>query len=250
MGVSTTPPTFADLMLMRLPTSSFSWTEGVTPLADKRVVGATVVAYVAGVLFLKRAMGSSKVKSLGPLPSIHNLILCLWSLAMFVGTALAAREETAAAPGGGGGDASWMLCFPPGTPHTGKLFYWSYVYYVSKFYELLDTVLLVLKGRPLTFLHVFHHAFVLVMCYLWLQHSQSLQHIALLTNAGIHVIMYFYYFLTTLGIRPAWKVGWRRQAFVVCARSVFLLFRGRDGGGNSNPLKRASPFHVIVCKSE
>ena len=44
------------------------------------------------------------------------------------------------------------------------------------------------------------------MCYLWLQYSQSLQHIALLTNAGIHVVMYFYYFLTTLGIRPAWKV--------------------------------------------
>ena len=99
-----------------------------------------------------------------------------------------------------------MLCFPPGTAPRGKLFYWSYVYYVSKFYELLDTVLLVLKGRPLTFLHVFHHAFVLVMCFLWLQSSQSLQHIALLTNTGIHVMMYFYYFLTTLGIRPGWKV--------------------------------------------
>jgi hypothetical protein len=122
------------------------------------------------------------------------------------GTALAAVEETASASHGGEGDAGWMLCFPPGTAPRGKLFYWSYVYYVSKFYELLDTVLLVLKGRPLTFLHVFHHAFVLVMCFLWLQSSQSLQHIALLTNTGIHVMMYFYYFLTTLGIRPGWKV--------------------------------------------
>jgi len=37
-------------------------------------------------------------------------------------------------------------------------------------------------GRPLTFLHVFHHAGVLVMCFLWMRHAQSLQHIALLTN--------------------------------------------------------------------
>ena len=155
---SSPSPSFADLMLMRQPTSTFAWTEGVTPLADKRVVGVTVVAYVAGVLFLKRAMGSSKLSSLGPLPTIHNLILCVWSLAMFVGTALAAVEESSSASsgsggrggrggGGAGGDASWMLCFPPGTTPTGKLFYWSYVYYVSKFYELLDTVLLVLKGR-------------------------------------------------------------------------------------------------------
>jgi hypothetical protein len=33
------------------------------------------------------------------------------------------------------------------TAPSGALFYWSYIYYLSKFYELLDTVLLVLKGR-------------------------------------------------------------------------------------------------------
>ena len=37
-------------------------------------------------------MGGSKVSSLGPLPTLHNLILCLWSLGMFVGTALAAYQ--------------------------------------------------------------------------------------------------------------------------------------------------------------
>jgi hypothetical protein len=37
--VGGTSPTFAGLMLMRDPPSSFAWTEGVTPLANTRVVG-------------------------------------------------------------------------------------------------------------------------------------------------------------------------------------------------------------------
>ena len=37
------------------------------------------------------------------------------------------------------------------------------LYYLSKYYELLDTVLQLLKGRPPPhfFLHVYHHATVL-----------------------------------------------------------------------------------------
>jgi hypothetical protein len=38
---------------------------------------------------------------------------------------------------------------------------------------------------------VFHHSIVVVMAYLWLEAAQSLQQIALLTNTGIHVMMYY-----------------------------------------------------------
>ena len=48
-----------------------------------------------------------------------------------------------------------------------------------------------LQAKPLTFLHVFHHTSVVPMAYLWLEQGQSLQQIALLTNTGIHVIMYW-----------------------------------------------------------
>lgn len=69
------------------------------------------------------------------------------------------------------GQYFWLICFPPGTKPAGRVFFWSYVYYLSKFYELLDTLILVLKGKPLTFLHVYHHATVIAMCFFWLEVS-------------------------------------------------------------------------------
>lgn len=59
----------------------------------------------------------------------------------------------------------------------GPLFFWSYIYYLSKYYEFLDTVILALKGKPLSFLHVSHHALVCPMAYLWVDQAQSLQQV-------------------------------------------------------------------------
>ena len=39
----------------------------------------------------------------------------------------------------------------------GPIYFICYVFYVSKFYELFDTVLIILKKKPLIFLHVYHH---------------------------------------------------------------------------------------------
>mmetsp|Transcript_10633 Transcript_10633/g.29995 ORF Transcript_10633/g.29995 Transcript_10633/m.29995 type:complete len:120 (+) Transcript_10633:684-1043(+) len=44
-----------------------------------------------------------------------------------------------------------------------------------------------------------------VMCWLWLEQRQSLQEIALLTNTGVHVIMYYYFFASAIGRPPKWK---------------------------------------------
>ena len=73
-------------------------------------------------------------------------------------------------------------------------------------------LLFVLQAKPLSVLHVFHHSVVVVMSFLWLDAAQSLQQVALLTNTAIHVIMYYYYFLTSLKMAPAWKrVGTNAQ---------------------------------------
>ncbi|KAK9823087.1 hypothetical protein WJX72_000106 [[Myrmecia] bisecta] len=119
---------------------------------------------------------------------------------MFAGAAYHSYQETAKRH-----SAEWMFCLPQGTLMQGPLYFWSYMYYLSKYYEFIDTILLVLKAKPLSVLHVFHHSVVVPMAFLWLEAAQSLQQIALLINTGIHVVMYYYYFLCSIDIRPSWK---------------------------------------------
>lgn len=188
---------------------SFSWKRGKTPASSPVVLSVIVAAYPLTVLFVQWLLKARKAPvPIGSIPAVHNLVLCLGSLVMFLGTLQAAYVDSQENQWlwASEGKYTWLVCFPPGTKSIGRIFFWSYVYYLSKFYELLDTFILVLKKKPLSLLHVYHHAVVVVMCYLWLEYQQSLQVIALLTNTGIHVIMYFYYFMHSLGVPPPWKI--------------------------------------------
>ena len=67
------------------------------------------------------------------------------------------------------GSFHWFFCESSSTKAVGPLFFWSYVYYLSKYYELLDTVLQMMRGRPPPHfaLHVYHHGCVLMMAWAW-----------------------------------------------------------------------------------
>lgn len=51
----------------------------------------------------------------------------------------------------------------------GRLLFWMYLFYCSKYYELFDTVIMVLKKRPLNFLHVYHHCVVMPLFWVYMQ---------------------------------------------------------------------------------
>merc|ERR1712150_214822 len=105
-------------------------------------------------------------------------------------------------------DFAWFFCEVSTTKPMGELWFWAYVYYLSKYYELLDTVLQLLKGRPPPhfFLHVYHHSVVLFMAWGWLQCTQTLCFGGLIFNTSVHVVMYYYYFRRVLG----WPTPWKR----------------------------------------
>jgi len=88
-----------------------------------------------------------------------------------------------------------------------KLYLWSNLFYLSKYYELLDTVFVVLRNKPLTVLHLWHHASVVYVCWLANQHQIIMGWMTCFQNSAIHIIMYYYYAQQSLSKRDFW---WRR----------------------------------------
>lgn len=200
---------------------NFAWVRDRTPASSYTFVAASVVGYPMAVLALQFLLrGRKKPVPLGYFPALHNLVLCLGSLIMFVGAiqALLLESEENSWLWANQGKYRWLLCLPAGIKPVGRTFFWSYIYYLSKFYELIDTLILVLKKKKLNFLHVYHHSLVILMSYLWLQGQQSLQTVGLLANTGIHVLMYFYYMMHSLGYPPPWR------KFVTNSQIVQFLF--------------------------
>jgi len=86
----------------------------------------------------------------------------------------------------------------------GAVGLWTLLFIYSKYFELLDTVFLVLRRREVPFLHWFHHFTVLMYCwdaYSW-ELNTGLFFIAM--NYTVHAVMYFYYFLAAVSKPPAW----------------------------------------------
>lgn len=81
---------------------------------------------------------------------------------------------------------------------------WVGLFVYSKIPELIDTFFIVARKRPLIFLHWYHHVTVLLYC--WHSYAveapQALYFIAM--NYSVHAIMYGYYALSAMKIKPSW----------------------------------------------
>ncbi|CAI5449467.1 unnamed protein product [Caenorhabditis angaria] len=83
--------------------------------------------------------------------------------------------------------------------YTNKLSgYWIYLWVLSKIPELVDTVFIVLRKRPLIFMHWYHHAltgYYAIVCY----HEDNVHMVWVVwMNYIIHAAMYGYYLLKSL----------------------------------------------------
>ena len=72
-------------------------------------------------------------------------------------------------------------------------------HYISKYYEMLDTVFFILrkKNNQITFLHVYHHTTILALWWIgvkWVPGGSSF--CSAMVNSFVHVVMYTYYGLS------------------------------------------------------
>ncbi|KAK6129059.1 hypothetical protein DH2020_037193 [Rehmannia glutinosa] len=97
----------------------------------------------------------------------------------------------------------WLLCFPLGTRPSGRVFFWSYIYYLSRFLHALRSFNAIIRYRKLSFFKLFNHSISIFMSFLWLEFSQSFQVLAILLTTLVYSVVYGYRFWTAIGLPSA-----------------------------------------------
>ncbi|KAK1546996.1 GNS1/SUR4 family protein [Colletotrichum paranaense] len=183
--------------VMGYPASDFEFVYGQTPLSTFTEAMTLVVLYLVVVFGGREVMRNRKPLELDTLFKIHNFFLSLLSgalLVLFV-------EQIA--------PSLWQkgiyecICGPTGW--TQQLVVLYYINYLTKYYELIDTVFLMLKKKPLTFLHCYHHPATALLCFSQLIGGTPLSWVPITLNLTVHVVMYWYYFQTARGVKVWWK---------------------------------------------
>ncbi|KAL4915526.1 GNS1/SUR4 family-domain-containing protein [Aspergillus aurantiobrunneus] len=83
----------------------------------------------------------------------------------------------------------------------GGLAFLGWIFYLSKFYEVLDTAIILAKGKKSSTLQTYHHAGAMMCMWAGIRYIAPPIWIFTLVNSAIHAMMYTYYTLTALHIR-------------------------------------------------
>ncbi|KAK3082218.1 hypothetical protein LTS18_010635 [Coniosporium uncinatum] len=81
------------------------------------------------------------------------------------------------------------------------LAFWGWFFYLSKFYEVLDTFIILAKGKRSSTLQTYHHTGAMFCMWAGIRYMSSPIWMFCFINSGIHAMMYTYYTLAALGVK-------------------------------------------------
>ncbi|OCK92177.1 uncharacterized protein K441DRAFT_697969 [Cenococcum geophilum 1.58] len=81
------------------------------------------------------------------------------------------------------------------------LAFWGWFFYLSKFYEVLDTFIILAKGKRSSTLQTYHHAGAMLCMWAGIRFMSPPIWMFVLVNSGIHTLMYTYYTISALRFR-------------------------------------------------
>lgn len=170
-----------------------------TPLSDPRYLLLTSFTYLI-IVQLIRTWASQGGKKLGKsnflkyVTVCHNLFLSVASLLMHMQIVTAMWTVTTEY------NFDSTICTPAGQRLPNVMQKAMYVFLWSKLYELMDTFLIAMRGRPLIFLHVWHHFSVMFEVWGWLHFDVTVGLYGMMFNTFVHIFMYGYYAAAVLKI--------------------------------------------------
>lgn len=159
---------------------------------------AVSVLYCLGVRWGQSVMASRKPFELRSPLAAWNLILAVFSI---VGTYKTVPYFLYALASNG---PTYYLCRRAAASYFqgGEVALWSLAFALSKYAELIDTLFLVLRKKPVPFLHWYHHASVILIS-IYSAALEGPSGILMVTmNYFVHSVMYTYYFLAAVIAKP------------------------------------------------
>ncbi|XP_057769943.1 elongation of fatty acids protein 3-like [Salvia miltiorrhiza] len=166
-------------------------------------LSAAALLHAAPLLLLRHR----RSLPLGPLPAAHALSMALLSLTIFAGTLLSAAAEirdtrwlwrrSRTTP------LQWLLCFPLGTRASGRVFFWSYAFYLSRFLHAAGSLIEILRRRRIPAFKLCSHAVSITASFLWLEFTQSFQVVGIVLTTLVYSAVYGYRFWTAVGLPGA-----------------------------------------------
>ncbi|KAL8696921.1 MAG: hypothetical protein Q9201_007412 [Fulgogasparrea decipioides] len=99
----------------------------------------------------------------------------------------------------------------PDTTDVGRLWneglaFYGWLFYLSKFYEVVDTLIILAKGKNTAFFQTYHHAGAMFCTWAGIRYMSPPIWMFVIVNSGIHTLMYTYYALNHLGIRVSQRL--------------------------------------------
>eukprot|EP00523_Entomoneis_sp_CCMP467_P003367 CAMPEP_0168752464 /NCGR_PEP_ID=MMETSP0724-20121128/18400_1 /TAXON_ID=265536 /ORGANISM="Amphiprora sp., Strain CCMP467" /LENGTH=284 /DNA_ID=CAMNT_0008800715 /DNA_START=86 /DNA_END=940 /DNA_ORIENTATION=- len=98
---------------------------------------------------------------------------------------------------------------------------WALLFYLSKYYEFVDSWVLVLKGKTPSFLQVYHHTGICFCMWIGTLSQSSWLIYVVLLNSVIHTLMYTYFLIKT--ISPSTEI---KQAKYLTRAQIGQFFTG------------------------
>ncbi|OAL33110.1 hypothetical protein AYO20_07592 [Fonsecaea nubica] len=176
----------------------FKFESGKTPMSTLPETVVALISYYVIIFGGRELMKHRQPFTLNGAFMVHNLYLTIISgclLVLFVEQLLPTLVR---------GGVFHAICSYNGG-WTQELVVLYYLNYLTKYLELIDTLFLVLKKKPLTFLHTYHHGATALLCYTQLIGHTAVSWVPITLNLMVHVVMYWYYFQSARGIRIWWK---------------------------------------------